>query len=101
MARTIDNLGLDISTQYAENREEYDESFAAVPNLVVIDGIDTIDASTVKTSFLEHSYYGEGESVLADLYEILHGRTPASARSFIRQVVSDNEPVYYVFGGTN
>jgi len=70
-------------------------------NLVVIDGIDTIDASTVKTSFLEHSYYGEGESVLADLYEILHGRTPASARSFIRQVVSGDKSVYYVFGSTN
>jgi len=27
MARTIDNLGLDISTQYAENREAFDESF--------------------------------------------------------------------------
>ena len=27
MARTIDNLGLDISTQYAENREAFDEWF--------------------------------------------------------------------------
>ena len=26
MARTIDNLGLDISNQYAEGREAYDES---------------------------------------------------------------------------
>ena len=27
MARTIDNLGVDISTRYAEDREGYDESF--------------------------------------------------------------------------
>lgn len=29
MARTIDNLGLDVSTQYAESRADYDESLLA------------------------------------------------------------------------
>lgn len=47
------------------------------PNLVVLTGIDTIDVSSVDTSFLGHSYYGDNRSVLADIFNLI--RSPLSS----------------------
>ena len=40
--------------------------------LVVIPGIDTIDASGIDTALLGHSYFAETDKVLADLVGLLH-----------------------------
>ncbi len=40
--------------------------------LVVVDGVNTIDASEVETSLLGHSYYGE-QTILADIFYLLRG----------------------------
>jgi esterase/lipase superfamily enzyme len=40
-------------------------------NLVVVDAVDTIDASAVDTSLLGHSYYGDNRSVVADLFDLI------------------------------
>lgn len=37
----------------------------------VFPGIESIDATNVKTDFLEHSYYGDSESVVADIQELI------------------------------
>jgi esterase/lipase superfamily enzyme len=36
--------------------------------LVVVDGVDTIDATAVDTSLMGHAYYGDNRSVLSDLF---------------------------------
>lgn len=41
------------------------------PNLLVSDGIDTIDASLVDTSLLGHSYIGDAQSIVADLHALV------------------------------
>ena len=41
--------------------------------LVVVPGVDTVDVSAVDTSLLGHNYYGDNSSVLADIFELLHG----------------------------
>ena len=61
------------------------ESFAGYPragqggaNIVIVPGIDTIDASAVDTSLtgLYHSYYADNATVLSDLFAYFRGRDP-------------------------
>ena len=45
--------------------------------LLVLPGIDTIDASNVHTDFLEHSFYGSSRSIVDDLSQLIrNGQAP-------------------------
>lgn len=41
------------------------------PGLVVLPDMDTVDATGVDTGFLKHSYYGDRESILADMFYLI------------------------------
>ena len=45
----------------------------AVPNPIILSGVDTIDVSGVNTDMLGHSYYGDSQSVVGDLLRIFDG----------------------------
>ena len=49
-------------------------------NLVVLQGLDTIDASSVRTEFLGHSYYGDSGTVMADLMYVIRKSLPPEQR---------------------
>jgi len=49
-------------------------------DLVIVNSIDTVDATTVDTSLLGHSYYGDNRSVLADLFELIRRGSPPQER---------------------
>lgn len=49
--------------------------------LVIVPGIDTIDVSGIDLSLLGHSYYGDSEPILKDLYDVLLSKLPAPQRS--------------------
>lgn len=51
--------------------------------LVVVPGIETIDVSGIDLSLLGHSYYGDNESMLRDLYEVVRARLPAPQRALL------------------
>lgn len=53
--------------------------------LVVVPGIDTIDASASAPDFLSHSYYADDKSVIADMYYLLNGGVPPDQRVFLRR----------------
>lgn len=58
------------------------------PEIVVISGIDSIDASSVDTSLLGHSYFSGNRSVLSDLYYLLrHGKPPEERFGLIEKVL--------------
>jgi esterase/lipase superfamily enzyme len=42
-------------------------------NIVLFNGIDTIDVSLVDTSFVGHSYYSDNKSVLSDIFNLIRG----------------------------
>jgi esterase/lipase superfamily enzyme len=47
------------------------------PQLIVADGMDTIDASLVDTSLLGHSYIGDVKSIVTDLHDlVVSGKRP-------------------------
>lgn len=49
-------------------------------DLVVVPGIETIDVTGIDLSLLGHSYYGDSQHILGDLFELLHRRLPAIKR---------------------
>jgi len=45
--------------------------------VTIAPGVDTIDASAIRTDFVGHSYYADSDSVLGDLRDLmLHGKRP-------------------------
>ncbi len=49
-------------------------------DLVVLKGLDTVDASTVSTEFLGHSYYGDSTTVMSDLMYLIRKSLPPEQR---------------------
>lgn len=54
--------------------------------LVVIDGMDTIDASNVDTSLIGHSYYGDSRSIINDMHYLVQSQLPVSKRAGLSSV---------------
>lgn len=50
------------------------------PDIVTLPGMESIDASTVPTDLLGHSYYGDSMTVLTDLRKLVEGVTKAASR---------------------
>jgi esterase/lipase superfamily enzyme len=61
--------------------------------ITIVDGIDTVDASAVDTSFMGHSYYGGSRSVLSDIFYLLRG-IKVSSRAGIRPSIDGR---YWLF----
>lgn len=54
-----------------------EQAMSGIP--LIVDGIDTIDATTVDTSLLglKHSYFGDKRSILNDMFGLVqHGHEP-------------------------
>jgi esterase/lipase superfamily enzyme len=77
-------------TLYASSRDRallmsrcfhnYQRLGEAQPELVVANGVDTIDASLVDTSLLGHSYIGDVQSIVSDLHDLVVGGKRAAER---------------------
>ena len=64
--------------------------------LLILPPIETIDASAVDTTFFGHSYYGDNDSVLSDIFYLLHdGKAPAER--FGMETVVRYGNAYWVF----
>jgi esterase/lipase superfamily enzyme len=65
--------------------------------LVVVPGIDTVDASPVDTSLIGvlHSYYADNRAVVSDLFYLLRGTSPED-RAMLRQR-SHRDGIYWEF----
>lgn len=105
IAPTLANFGAPI-TLYASSRDKallaskkfhgYPRAGDAGNSLIVMSGVETIDASATDTSFLGHSYYGDTRSVLSDLYYLVReGKRPP--QRFSLQVVETDQGAYWVF----
>jgi esterase/lipase superfamily enzyme len=66
------DLPLAISQQF----HAYPRAGEGGPDIVVVQGVDTVDASSVPSGFLGHSYYAGTRTILSDLYELVRHGTP-------------------------
>jgi len=64
--------------------------------LLLLPGIQTIDVSSVDTSFLGHSYFGSNNTVIADLCELIETGKSADHRTWLRPTPL-GEQKYWVF----
>ncbi|HXV23238.1 MAG TPA: alpha/beta fold hydrolase, partial [Alphaproteobacteria bacterium] len=68
----------------------------ASEGLVIVDGIDTIEASAVDTSLVGHSYYGDNRSVLSDIFAILKTQASPMERFGLRPAFYQGKR-YWIF----
>ena len=57
--------------------------------LVIIDGIETIDATGMDTGFLKHSYFAESISLLGDIYWLINKGKRAENRVGLEEQIID------------
>jgi len=86
-------------TLYASSRDEalrlsdyfagYQRAGEGLPHLLVVPGLDTVDASAVDTSLLGlyHSYFADSTTILSDLFKDFMG-VPAASRLGLHAVVT-------------
>ncbi|MEU0557439.1 alpha/beta hydrolase [Dactylosporangium sp. NPDC006015] len=69
----------DLALRASEQWATHPRAGQSGPDIVVVPGVDTIDASELDTGLMGHSYYGDRRSVLADMfYVIRNGLAPAA-----------------------
>jgi esterase/lipase superfamily enzyme len=57
--------------------------------LLVANGIDTVDASAVRTDFLGHAYFAKSGSIIDDIQKILTTEAPPELRNLIPAAIQD------------
>lgn len=58
--------------------------------IVIVNGIESIDATGMGTDFLNHSYIVENRSILSDLFNLLHNGLRASNRAGLELILKPN-----------
>lgn len=84
-----------IASRYFNNGKRVGDSTDGVP---LFENIETIDATSIDSSLIGHSYYGSNVTVLTDLGNILMNR-PASSRDYLQTILSTPHP-YWTFDTT-
>ena len=67
------------------------------PELVIVDTVDTIDATSAETDLLGHGYIGDSSSILADMRELLQTGLPARERPFFLTQQNQQGKPYWEF----
>jgi esterase/lipase superfamily enzyme len=80
----------------SKSLHDYPRAGDAGEGLVVVPGIETIDASRVDTGFLGHSYFGDTHSVLSDIFYIIRSGKRAGDRFGLVEKKS-NAGRYWIF----
>lgn len=75
----------------SKNMHGYPRAGESGDNLVIVEDVHTIDVTEIDTSLLGHNYYGDSDSIVADIYQVLHNGHPPSGRprlepSFFKQL---------------
>jgi esterase/lipase superfamily enzyme len=92
------------ATLYASSKDEalvaskkfagYQRAGDTVPAVVIVPGMDTIDVTNVDTNLVGHFYYGDNQSVISDVKEVLEGLV-AKARSLSLSTAAGGS--YWIF----
>lgn len=87
----------DVALKLSQAYSGYDRAGEGGANIVVLKGIDTVDASSVDTSTLGfyHQYYADSSTILSDVFHVLNG-DPIQDRFGLRSV-STQLGSYWVF----
>lgn len=74
---TLYSSSEDIALKASKEIHNYPRAGDSGSGLILMNGIETIDASHVDTGFLGHSYFADSKSVLSDIFNIINnGQAP-------------------------
>lgn len=73
----------------------YQRAGDTAEGVTIAPGVDTIDASAIRTDFVGHSYYADSDSVLGDLRDLILGKPPEK-RSRLSPAKTDSGR-YWIF----
>ncbi|OGW65754.1 MAG: hypothetical protein A3H49_02345 [Nitrospirae bacterium RIFCSPLOWO2_02_FULL_62_14] len=59
------------------------------PPVTIVQGIDTVEASSIDLSFLGHGYYADARSLLQDMHILLQRDTPPSRRFGLQEATAN------------
>jgi esterase/lipase superfamily enzyme len=87
----------DLALKAAQRIAGYPRAGEAGDGLVVVPGIETVDASSVETSMLglSHAYYSDNATILSDLFALIRGRRPSDR--FGLRVIETPAGTYWQF----
>ena len=63
-------------------------------DILVLPGMDTVDATSVKTDLLGHSYFGDNDTVVSDLFRLIRDRKRPADRGVLKPVDSAAGPYW-------
>lgn len=86
----------DRALRFSKTVHGYQRAGESGENIVIEDGIDTVDATEVDTSFLGHSYYADNRSVISDMYYLIKDNLAPSDR-FGLENISSIKGTYWSF----
>jgi esterase/lipase superfamily enzyme len=82
----------DVALKFSKALHRERRAGDAEGGILVVDGMDSVDATGVDTSFLGHSYFGSDKSVLIDLFYALQGLAASDRKATLR--LADNGKYY-------
>lgn len=87
------DLALGFSKRYQGN---YPRAGDSGKKIVIVRGVDTIDASRVDTNLIGHFYYADNKSVLSDIFSLVtHGDPPGERFGLLPQ--TSDRGLYWLF----
>ncbi|MEW4563256.1 alpha/beta hydrolase [Bremerella sp. JC770] len=64
-------------------------------NILILNGIDTIDVTQIDTSLMGHAYYGDNTTVISDIYALLQNARMPTQRQWLRDISSPGGMYWY------
>ena len=63
--------------------------------MVIVEGIETIDATGIDTSFLSHSYFADNNSIISDIFDIIKSGQRALERKRLSLIKLNDNNIYW------
>ena len=82
-----DDLALKASKELHGNPRAGDSG----QGMVIVDGVETIDASGIDTSFLSHSYFADTSSIISDIFDLIQSGKRALNRESLKLMKLSNK----------
>ena len=76
----------DLALTASKKVHRYPRAGDAGEGLILVPGIETIDATHVNTGLFGHSYFADEKSVLSDIFYLIHDGKRAAQRFGLNQI---------------
>jgi hypothetical protein len=83
---TLYSSAEDLALAASKKVHGYPRAGDSAPGLILMPGIETIDATSVDTNLRGHSYFAEARSVLSDIFYLVRSNQRADQRFGLRGV---------------